>query len=360
MRQSRVGPLAEPHSTQASETCLLAIMGATKPAAPGDRPINLLTRVQHGGINKPATAPETKRPPKHTNLQISNLLNDADDGGSRGSGINESLDPPEDSQMQSLQAPRINPFFPSEDFISRNPHVLPTQPIAHTPYGYPTTPIPPISKPISPPPTENIQTAAKTRARESYVDMDQAADVVYVLQRAVSGTGVAKEHDILGVFDDLQAANEAAPKLLGRNYLDDEVQDYNKEILEDGRISLHATDGDFVFDLVVQKTEHYWARAHGIGGEDVYVVERTHSGNYIDSVNEVLGTFRTLDEANEAAPRLVDRGYEGLDLEEYEEEFSEDGGIKITAVPGDFEYFDLVVRRVERQQHIKDVKDFQG
>ena len=83
--------------------------------------------------------------------------------------------------------------------------------------------------------------------------------------------------------------------------------------------------------------------------KDVFIVNRTISGEYIDDEHETLGIFNSLQEANAAAPKLFEQGYEGLDWDEYQESFMGAGRIKIHAGGGELEYFDLEIQK-QRQR----------
>lgn len=188
--------------------------------------------------------------------------------------------------------------------------------------------------------------------------MDAETAEGYVVNRTIRDKwdSTVHEHETLGVFDNIKGANKAAPRLLRQDH-DIELEENDVKISPNGCISIHVDDGDFTFDLEVQKSKRYKPkiqpveaprRNEMITDQGIYIVERTISGNYIDSTSEIIGTFASIEEANKATSRLWEQGYEGTHWEDYEETVLEDGSLSIHATGDDTVYFDIIIRRVNK------------
>lgn len=62
------------------------------------------------------------------------------------------------------------------------------------------------------------------------------------------------------MFDTLHTANEAAPRLLRQDCDEIDLDGDVVQISSDGRVCIHHFDGDFTFDLEVQKSKQYAAK----------------------------------------------------------------------------------------------------
>jgi len=188
-------------------------------------------------------------------------------------------------------------------------------------------------------------------------------DNTFVIVRVHHAEAGCRAPEVVGVYSDTAEAYGEAQECLRRPmkqwkvYGDDEVDVNDPSV----RASGVEHDGSHIY--VYRKP---LKGVHKIPEEDqkaVYVVNRTYYGEYFQrneegeqKQNDILGVFDTVEEANEAAPKLLeqdyegklhDQGIEGAGWEEYEEEILENGSICIRSEGRVGEFFHVMIGKEE-------------
>lgn len=294
-------------------------MGATKPTIPTDKTPVLLSKVIGASIRKPATAFNGTKAADQTSLKISNSScettpNDlVEDQSFPGCEVAH-----EESQSSLSQSLHFNAGFKAalEDVrdFSNAQHALPS--------ALPSQAVP-------------------FELQESHPP--QATDVVYAVNRWISFYSRIteygnEEHGVLRVFDDLGAANAAAPKLLTLN--EGDGFEVDSKVLEDGGIALHAervnpSGSISIIDLEVQKVRLHTALplppsttapASSLpAGVETYCSWRTAT-QFNDCTVYALGTFPNEREADKVSRRAMARELSRLHNEGLEEPVEGDDG----------------------------------
>ena len=188
-------------------------------------------------------------------------------------------------------------------------------------------------------------------------------DNTFVIVRVHPGEAGSRAPEVVGVYPAMTEAYGQAQECLRRPmkqwkvYGDDEVD------ANDSSVRAFGVENDGSHIYVYRKA---LKRVHKIPEEDqkaVYVVNRTYYGEYLrrdeegeHEQNDILGVFDTVEEANEAAPKLLeqdyegklrDQGIEGEGWEEYEEEILENGSICIHSEGRVGEFFHVMIGKEE-------------
>ncbi len=201
-------------------------------------------------------------------------------------------------------------------------------------------------------------TAIEPSPLDPFKQTDKIEDT-FVIVRIPPSENEPRIPEIVGVYPNTAEAFDLAyqslrsPMIEFKFYEDDEADPKDASLRAFGV----ECDGSNVY--VYKKTIRRSSRRAGKQRKQLFVVKRTYYGEYFrpdqdgeHEQNDVLGVFDTLDEANEAAPKLLEKDYEDKlreddvemeGWEEYEEEMLGNGSICINSEGRVAEYFHVVI-----------------
>lgn len=147
----------------------------------------------------------------------------------------------------------------------------------------------------------------------------EAVGESYAILRTIRYWKDTPEQEVLGVFDNLEDANAAAPHLIIEGH-DDEFEISIDKYDDDGCAEISVDDGDYVFQLNVKKAPKYAGKDRekiSQNGHDepdtdrqhVYIVykDEVHNERYdCHTESRVLGLFKTIKAANECIGSAAD------------------------------------------------------